>query len=51
LVSDTAPEIDDFLAPVIGTARAAQLPASGEVVRKRLAHSFKATTDVSLYGV
>ena len=51
LVPDTAPEVDDLLAAVIGAAGAAQFPASSEVVGKRLAHGLEATTDVSLYGV
>ena len=51
LVADAAPEVDDLLAVAIGTAGATQLTASGEVLGKRLAHRFKATTDVSLYRV
>src|SRR6185503_11793690 len=41
LVSNTAPEIDDFLAVVKHTARAAEFPASSEVLRKRVAHGGK----------
>ena len=49
LVSDAAPEVDDLLAVLIGTAGAAQLTASSKVLGKRRTHRFKATTDVSLY--
>ena len=49
LVPNTAPEVDDLLAAVVGTARAAQLPALYEVLGKYLAHGLKAPTDVSLY--
>ena len=41
LVSDTAPDVDDLLAAVIGTAGAAQLAASSEVLDERLAHGLK----------
>ena len=44
LVSDTAPEVDDLLAAVIGAAGAAQLAASSEVLGKRLAHGLEATS-------
>ena len=49
LVANAAPEIDDLLAVVIGTAGATQLAASLEVLGKRLAHRLEAATDVSLY--
>ncbi len=51
LVANTAPEVDDLLAVVIGTAGATQLTASSKVLGKRLAHRLKAATDVSLYRV
>ena len=47
-VANAAPQVDDLLAAVVGTAGAAQLPASSEVVGKRLAHGLKARTDVPL---
>jgi hypothetical protein len=50
LISDAAPDIDDFLAAKIGTAGASQFPPSNEVVGKRLAYRLKPRTDVSLYG-
>ena len=46
LVADAAPEIDDLLAAVIGTAGAAQLPAPGEVLGERVAHRLEARADV-----
>ena len=51
LVSDAAPEVDDLLAAMIRTARAAQFPAPGEVVGKRLAHGLKTTADVTFQFV
>jgi hypothetical protein len=51
LVSDTAPEVDDLFGPMINAAGTAQLAPSSEVVRKRLAHSVKPMTDVSLHRV
>ena len=51
LVADAAPEIDDFLAAMIGTAGTTQFTASREVLGKRLAHRFETTTDVSLHRV
>ena len=47
LVSNAAPEVDDLLAALIGTAGAAQLPASSEVLGKRLAHGLEAGADES----
>ena len=49
LVSNAAPEIDDLLAAEIDTAGATQLTASSKVLGERVAHRFKAATDVSLY--
>jgi hypothetical protein len=51
LIPNTAPEVNDLLAAMIGTAGAAQLPAASEVVGKYLVHGLKAMTDVSLYRV
>src|SRR5262245_46889190 len=48
LVADAAPEIDNLLAPVIGTAGATQLPASSEVGGKRFAHGLEAAADLPL---
>ncbi len=50
LVPDPAPQVDDFLAPAKGTARAAQFTASSEVFGKRVAHGLEAGTDVSFNG-
>ena len=47
LVSDTAPEVDDFLAVVIGTAGAAKFSPSSEVFFKRFAHGLKPWADLS----
>ena len=44
LVPDTAPEVDDLLAAMIGAARTAQLPAASEVLGKRLAHGLKSVS-------
>ena len=50
-VANAAPQIDDLFAAVVGTAGAAQLFASSEVLGKRVAHGLKAANDVSLYDV
>ena len=48
LVPNTAPEVDDLLAAIVGAAGAAQLPALSEVLLERVAHGLEAATDVSL---
>jgi hypothetical protein len=50
-VSNTAPQIDDFLAAMEGTAGATQLPAASKVLFECLAHNLEAAIDVSLYSV
>ena len=42
LVPHAAPEVDDLLAAVIDAAGAAQLAATREVLRERLAHGLEA---------
>ena len=48
LVSDTAPEVHDFLASVVDAAGAAQLSASSEILNKSLADGLEAAADVPL---
>ena len=48
LVPHTAPQVDHFLAVVIGAAGAAQFTPPSEVLDKCLAHGLKATTDLPL---
>jgi len=50
-VSYAAPEVDDLLALMVRTARAAQLPAAFEVLDERLGHGLESRTDVSPYRV
>ncbi len=50
LVPDSAPQIDDFLAVLIHTARAAQLAAPFEVLLERIPHLLESGADVSLRG-
>jgi len=47
--SNTAPEVDDLLAAMIGTAGAAELVPVREVVGEGLADGFEPATDASLY--
>ena len=51
LVPNTAPEIDDFLAALVGAAGATQLAASSEVLLEHVAHGLKTATDVSFNSV
>jgi hypothetical protein len=48
-VPDAAPDIDDLLAVDVGTAGAAQLSSSNEILRERVADAFEASSDVSVY--
>ena len=48
LVPHTAPQVDHFLAVVIGAAGAAQFTPPSEILDERLAHRLKATADVPL---
>jgi len=50
-VSDSAPEVDDFLAAMIGTARATKFLSPSEIVRERLPNLLKAAIDVPLFEV
>ena len=51
LVPNSAPQIDDFLAAIVGAAGAAQFAAPDEVFLERVTHGFEAATDVSLDNV
>jgi len=48
LVTNPAPQVDDFLAALKGTAGSAQLASAIKVLDERLAHSLKAEADVPL---
>ena len=49
-VATVAPEVDDLLAVVIGTAGAAKLAAVREVLGERVAHGFESAADVAFDG-
>ena len=51
LVPNTAPDVDNFLAAIIGAAGATELSASSEVLLEGVAYGLEPATDVSLDNV